>query len=75
MCSINTLFSQLYCYFYSLDLDMWINDPPSSSSDDEEEAPGQFSDIFSVASGTEKKVAAYEPTPEELSKVIFETNV
>lgn len=55
---------------YSLDLDAWINDPPSESEDDEDEAYKK--EIFVKHEGTSKhKKEKYEPTEEELQKVRF----
>ena len=55
-----------------MDLDEWINDPPSESEDDDEDI--FKSDIFvknqnSATNHRNEKVPAYEPTEEELQKV------
>lgn len=65
-------FFNLYYTFYRLDLDTWINEPPSESSEDEEY---QGTDVFIKSDKhqfnkenyyNENK---YEPTEEELQKV------
>ncbi|KAK3868287.1 hypothetical protein Pcinc_026301 [Petrolisthes cinctipes] len=51
-----------------LDLDAWINDPPSESEDDEDEAYKK--EIFVKHESTSKhKKEKYEPTEEELQKL------
>lgn len=60
---------------YSLDLDAWINDPPSSSSSsesaddsfDEDEKPNIF-----IKDKEEKVQKFEEPTEEDLERVIIE---
>lgn len=54
---------------FRLDLEAWINDPPSSSSEEElDDTNNQLPDIFTVSNTNDKK-AVPEPTPEELTKV------
>lgn len=58
----------------NLDLDAWINDPPSESEDETTETTDVFVKSQSVTdfgqSTTEKK-KVYEPTAEELTRVIY----
>lgn len=57
--------------FNRLDLDTWINEPPSSSSASEDEElvnPNKLSDIFNVSQSNETKVYK-ELSPEEIQKV------
>ncbi|XP_073973896.1 adaptor-related protein complex 3, delta 1 subunit-like garnet [Rhodnius prolixus] len=54
-----------------LDLDTWINEPPSSSSASEDEElvnPNKLSDIFNVSQSNETKVYK-ELSPEEIQKI------
>ncbi|XP_024214553.1 AP-3 complex subunit delta-1 [Halyomorpha halys] len=52
-----------------LDLEAWINDPPSSSSEEEfDDSHNQLPDIFTVSNTNDKK-AVPDPTPEELTKM------
>ena len=34
---VKKLIPYIWCFFFRLDLDKWINDPPSESSEEEEE--------------------------------------
>ncbi|XP_064098202.1 AP-3 complex subunit delta-1-like [Macrobrachium nipponense] len=54
-----------------LDLDAWINDPPSESEADDDEEDGEKADIFvkSESSSRERKKEKYEPTEDELQKL------
>ncbi|KAK7071500.1 AP-3 complex subunit delta-1, partial [Halocaridina rubra] len=54
-----------------LDLDAWINDPPSESEDEEEEEEVGKADIFvkSDASSKDRRKEKYEPTEDELQKL------
>lgn len=57
-----------------LDLDEWINGPPSASSssdEDEESKDGLFVSASEKASDKGSRKDSFEPTPEELDKVIF----
>ncbi|KAK9500755.1 hypothetical protein O3M35_001955 [Rhynocoris fuscipes] len=54
-----------------LDLDEWINEPPSSSSSSDDEdivGPNKLSDIFNVSQASEAKVYK-ELSPEEINKM------
>ncbi|OXA50499.1 AP-3 complex subunit delta-1 isoform X2 [Folsomia candida] len=53
-----------------LDLDKWINDPPSESEEEEEEDDHVHStEVFVKTSSTEyERKPAYQPTPEELNQ-------
>ncbi|XP_068238241.1 AP-3 complex subunit delta-1 isoform X2 [Palaemon carinicauda] len=54
-----------------LDLDAWINDPPSESEADDYDEEGEKADIFVKAesSSRERKKEKYEPTEDELQKL------
>ena len=52
-----------------LDLDAWINTPPSSSSEDEEEDIKSGNDIFVKSSDKNLENVVIEPTEEELERV------
>lgn len=59
-------------FSFRLDLDKWINDPPSDSSDEEMPGPSFFAtqkhdDFRSYNNETKREV--YEPTEEELEQV------
>lgn len=60
-------------FLHRLDLDSWINDPPSSSSDEEsiEDVNNKLNNLF--VSGSEEAVCkpSHEPSPEEISKVFL----
>lgn len=54
----------------SLDLDVWINDPPSESEEEDDDAYKK--EIFVKSESTSKhKREKYEPTEEELQKVLL----
>ena len=70
----------LCALFYSLDLDLWINDPPSESSEDEDVSDIGAHDIFVKTdrladgiSSTDNHNKQSELTEEELEKVNFST--
>jgi hypothetical protein len=70
----------LYALFCSLDLDLWINDPPSESSEDEDVSDVGARDIFvkidrladGISSANNHNKQS-ELTEEELEKVNFST--
>jgi hypothetical protein len=61
--------------FYRLDLDLWINDPPSESSEDEDMPGVGATDIFvktdRLTDGMYNANKQPELTEEELEKVNF----
>jgi len=70
----------LCALFSSLDLDLWINDPPSESSEDEDVSDVAARDIFVKTdrladgiSSTNNHNKQSELTEEELEKVNFST--
>lgn len=53
---------------FRLDLDVWLNDPPSESEEEEDEVYRK--DIFVKADSSSKhKKEKYEPSEEELQRV------
>lgn len=58
----------MYFLFSSLDLDAWINDPPSESEEEEDEAFRREIFIKTDSSSKHKK-EKYEPSEEELQRV------
>jgi len=66
------LFSGSDFWFFRLtrlDLDAWINDPPSSSSDDEDYNIPDHTDIFIKTASQQQAAKVPEPTEEELQQV------
>lgn len=61
-------YKQIYLILFSLDLDAWINDPPSESEDEEDEALKREIFVKNDSSSKHKK-EKYEPSEEELQKV------
>lgn len=76
VCEVHQVRHFYILYYFSLDLDTWINDPPSESdSDDNSTDDGIATDGIFIKNKVENKFYQNErnqqpePTPEEIEKV------